>query len=334
MSSNPSDKSPLELFKEEISKESAALDLNLEQDITSLEIWKMFNSKNSILPNNKRILNLAWRLNSINSVKTNNKPRHRSSSLTHNSQVSKPSISSKPNNSNTSTSNSKKCSNDNLKLLKQHGADVLMRESNFKQNQPKSRSANTFNRLRQAQDKSSESINDPEFDYIEHIRKISKEEYGINPDLVSSKSNSITPSDITDAMSLSMFGGTTTTSGGSNPINIDFEGKGLDYFSPETSHSLSSNTNSIFSAAATRPSSYHGSSFSAMGSGNNSSSFGFGTGSGAAAYGQSLPQMNAHAHTFNQMQQMQRQHDLSADVPQEDNFNIDNFLKFDDHNTK
>lgn len=35
----------------------------------SLEIWKMFNNRNTVLPNNKRILNLAWRLNSINTVK-------------------------------------------------------------------------------------------------------------------------------------------------------------------------------------------------------------------------------------------------------------------------
>lgn len=38
-------------------------------DTVSLQIWKMFHNKNSLLPNNKRILNMSWRIYSMNYLK-------------------------------------------------------------------------------------------------------------------------------------------------------------------------------------------------------------------------------------------------------------------------
>lgn len=66
---------PVKLLKQELLNEMA------NNSNTSLEIFKMFNSNNNLLPRNERILNLSWRMNSINRI---SKPRRRSTlSLIH-----------------------------------------------------------------------------------------------------------------------------------------------------------------------------------------------------------------------------------------------------------
>ncbi|KAG7856693.1 hypothetical protein KL919_004223 [Ogataea angusta] len=192
--------SHVKLLKKEIEREFS------EQCNTSLQIWRMFNNKNTLLPNNKRILNLSWRLNSIENVK-----RRRNSDTT--SKITKTPVAR-----NTHKYSDSQSSN-NLSLVKPHLPESLL---------------------------SAETPENPEFDYIEHIRRISKEEYGVNPDVRSANEpfrSSISSTEHEPAFSIT------------DPITIDSKERMdiNDYFSPETSHSLSSNTNSIFSTAAAQP---------------------------------------------------------------------------------
>ncbi|KAH3671058.1 hypothetical protein OGAPHI_000769 [Ogataea philodendri] len=228
--------SHIKLLKREIEREFA------EQSSTSLQIWKMFNNKNTLLPNNKRILNLSWRLNSIESVK-----RRRNSDSSN--RITKP--------TKYSHKQSLSQSSNNLSLTKPH-----LSETSF-----------------------SETPENPEFDYIEHIRRISKEEYGMNPEPpvhAEPFRSSISSMDHD-----SIFGLT-------NPITIDPKERmdSSDYLSPGTSHSLSSNTNSVFSTVNGQPYNF----------------------------------------LHNQPQQYQSasySHQSHLQKPTED-FNVDSFLKFDD----
>lgn len=206
---SPSSIKPVKPLKEEIMTELS------ENSNTSLEIFKMFSSNNNLLPKNKRILNLSWRLNSINRVKNlNHRAPKRSSS------------------SSTSTQN--------ISLLTGSNTldDTLSHTPSAKSKRmSKSRSKSKSN------SKSKTKLEETsEFDYIEHIRRISKEEYGINPDL---PSISLKPS--------TEFNGTNSFSPSSDFNMKIFENMGTFHSdnistSPTTSMSLSSNaTNSVFS---------------------------------------------------------------------------------------
>lgn len=128
---------PVKLLKQELLNEMA------NNSNTSLEIFKMFNSNNNLLPRNERILNLSWRMNSINRI---SKPRRRSTGQ-HSRTISN------------SSSNYK-----NITLLNSfNNNDHLLEVS-------------------KPMDSHSEKSDHVEFDYIEHIRRISKEEYGIDVD--------------------------------------------------------------------------------------------------------------------------------------------------------
>lgn len=129
----------------------------------SLKIWRMFQSKKSNLPNNQRIQNLSWRVNSISNARRQN------------SKVLK------------------KVQMKNISLLK---------STNHPTNE--------------------------EFDYIEHIKKMTKEEFGDYNNIP------LHPADFGDsANAISIYNGQDTSS------NIDY--------SPDAANSLTSNTNSIFS---------------------------------------------------------------------------------------
>ena len=244
------DPKPIKLLKDEILAELS------RNENTSLDIFKMFNNNNNLLPKNKRILNLSWRLNSINRVKrhaeagslgqkksANVSPKAASSTSSTSSASSSKTVSSRAT-SVSSSPNKKSCSN-NLSLLNRYSTDQLIDFSNIgsnplhsnavknkaqnKADQKPDQNANTnanTNANINTNSNSNSNSNSSEFDYIEHIRRISKEEYGINPDL---------PSD-------SDFNMNVFKDMDSNNYNFN-----SDIPSPSTSHSLSSNSNSVFS---------------------------------------------------------------------------------------
>ncbi|CDK27847.1 unnamed protein product [Kuraishia capsulata CBS 1993] len=167
-------------LKEEISHERDT------HDNASLQIWKMFNDKNTILPNNKRILNLSWRLNSIDNVK------RRTVSASTKPFIASPTSASSP----------------GYRVAKPDTRPGAIRRLSMANNHAQHA-------------KSSADPSNAEFDYIEHIRKISREEFApyrtsANPEL------------------------------GSNPINIADKDTSNDHYSPET-NSLASTSNSVFS---------------------------------------------------------------------------------------
>lgn len=158
---------PATLLKQEILHEFN------NNDNTSLEIYKMFKDNNNLLPKNKRILNLSWRLNSINRIKKNN--------------------------------------------------------ANFNLNHTKKASCGNIPIVATTNSRNDTTVTQPsaEFDYIEHIRRISKEEYGINPDVPANP-------DSNSDFNMSIF----------KELDTDIN---LDIPSPSTSHSLSSTSTSVFS---------------------------------------------------------------------------------------
>lgn len=254
---------PIKLLKEEILTELS------NNENTSLDIFKMFNNNNNLLPKSKRILNLSWRLNSITRVKrysgrrpattaatavaaagvkrshpTASEISPKASSSSSSSAFSSSASSSKTVSSRatsvSSSPNKKSCSN-NLLLLNRYSTDQLIDFSNIGSN-PLHSSNNTAAKGK-TQSKSDQKAHPPpglsssanpnagsasnstEFDYIEHIRRISKEEYGINPDLP-------TESDF----NMNIF---KDLDSGSYNFNSNIP-------SPSTSHSFSSTSNSVF----------------------------------------------------------------------------------------
>ncbi|GME95038.1 unnamed protein product [[Candida] boidinii] len=213
-SSHLSSANAVKFFKDEIEKELRS------NDNVSLQIWKMFNNKNTILPNNKRILNLSWRLNSIDSIKRKSSGSFSSSSsyssALYSNSASPSSITSLPLNS---------------KITK------------FNFNKNKRKSSTAFK-------SSLTSSNNPEFDYIEHIRRISREEYNEHGNNFNSNNNNNNNNNaiLNDTSFIdSNFPNLTS----SNPMEIDNPNFRKDsftdsIFSPET-NSLNSNTNSVFS---------------------------------------------------------------------------------------
>lgn len=242
------DPKPIKLLKDEILAELS------RNENTSLDIFKMFNNNNNLLPKNKRILNLSWRLNSITRVKNHAGARSsgqkKSADVSPNaapSTSSTSSISSSKTVSSRATSvssspNKKSCSN-NLSLLNRYSTDQLIDFPNIGSNplhsnvvknkaqnkadqKPEHNATANPNPNPNPSSNTNTNTNSSEFDYIEHIRRISKEEYGINPDL---------PSD-------SDFNMNVFKDMDSNNYNFN-----SDIPSPSTSHSLSSNSNSVFS---------------------------------------------------------------------------------------
>lgn len=128
LDNNRGAKSPIELLKGEIIE-----DVNNCKD-TSLQVFKMFSAKNNLLPNNERMMNFSWRMNSLNKVKSNVKDKDQPENE----------------NGNEIENNLNKKQN-NISLLERHHSDNLL-------------------------DNKSES---EEFDYIDHIRRISRQENNI-----------------------------------------------------------------------------------------------------------------------------------------------------------
>jgi hypothetical protein len=185
---------PLKFLKQEILNE-----LN-NNDNTSLEIFKMFNNNNNLLPKNKRILNLSWRLNSINKIK------RRCTS---------------PNSNSNSSSNSNSINN-NIPLLSKYDNNELIDFSNLN---PASNSNSNSNSNKQKSNQN-KIPNNTEFDYIEHIRRISKEEYGVNTDIPNNND-----------FNMNIF----------KDFDINNNSLNSDLASPSTTHSLSSTSTSVFS---------------------------------------------------------------------------------------
>lgn len=104
-------------------------------DFVSLQIWRMFNNKNGLLPNNRRILNMSWRIYSMDCIK-----KHQRAKSRRNSKGIR-----------------RRTTASNLNLLKQHSSETLIDKSKEQQPDKYERSA--------------------EFDYIDHIRRLSNEDY-------------------------------------------------------------------------------------------------------------------------------------------------------------
>lgn len=144
-------------------------------DNTSLQVYKMFNKSHNLIPKNERILNLSWRINSASRIRkdsNSSQKRRCSKSLSASSVSSVDSL----------------FSNKNILLLNASSTDHLLDTYNTNTNTTtklKSKSDSFPNNKRKSIYSKNLSNDDSasDFNYIEHIRRISKEEYNISNDL-------------------------------------------------------------------------------------------------------------------------------------------------------